>query len=108
MIDVITNTATLNNRALSNVWFYVSLFCVIFLLTRLSNILNQFLGDIQTQKLTDYISNLLHKKSVELDLAFYDNPQYHDTFHRAQQEANYRPILILNNITELLILSFEF
>ena len=91
-----------------NIWIYVALFCSIFLASRLSNIINQFSGDIQTQKLTDYISSVLHKKSISLDLSYYDNPEYHDTFHRAQQEASYRPVFILNNITELLRNSISF
>ena len=103
IIDAIT---TPGNQV--NIWLYVTLFCGIFLASRLSNVISQFSGDIQTQKLTDYISSVLHEKSISLDLTYYDNPEYHDTFHRAQQEASYRPIFILNNITDLLKNSISF
>ena len=39
---------------------------------------------------------LLQAKSVEVDLEYYENAQYQDALHRAQQEAPYRPTAILN------------
>jgi ATP-binding cassette subfamily B protein len=38
---------------------------------------------------------------VEADLAYYENAQYYDTLHRAQQEAGYRPTSILNGVLRL-------
>jgi ATP-binding cassette, subfamily B, bacterial len=81
---------------------YAGFFCAVFLAGRLVAIVNQYAEDILLQKLVDYISNLIHQKSVELDLEYYDNPEYHDTFHRAQQEAGYRPFQIVSNLTGLL------
>jgi ATP-binding cassette subfamily B protein len=42
--------------------------------------------------------DVLHAKSIELDLEYYESPQYHDTLHRAQQEAPYRPIHIAKGL----------
>jgi ATP-binding cassette subfamily B protein len=43
---------------------------------------------------------LLQAKSVEVDLEYYENAQYQDTLHRAQQEAPYRPTAILNALLQ--------
>jgi ATP-binding cassette, subfamily B, bacterial len=101
LVDSITDSSTLGlgNIDYSLIWIYVTCFCAVFLVMRISNVYNAYTDEILTQKLIDYISSLLHKKSAELDLAFYDKSEYHDTFHRAQQEANYRPIQILKNLT---------
>lgn len=83
-----------------NTWIFflwASLFCGIFFLNRLIGSLNSVNSDILSQKLVDFLSDKLQHQAVSLDMAYYDNPQYHDTFHRAQQEASYRPIQILNN-----------
>ena len=102
-IDGVTHSIAHPNMDYSSkIWLYASLFCVVYLLTRLSGIINQFCSDILSQKLIDNISNILHKKSSELDLAYYDNATYHDTFHRAQQEASFRPIQVLNDIFGLI------
>ncbi len=78
--------------------YYLLAFCAIFLLNRLIGVLNTVNNDVLTQRLIDYINNLIQTQSVRLDMAYYDNPDYHDTFHRAQQEAAFRPIRILENV----------
>ena len=76
---------------------YIAAFCGILLLNRWIGVLNTVNNDVLTQRLTDYINNIIQTQSVKLDMAYYDNPDYHDTFHRAQQEAAFRPIRILEN-----------
>src|SRR5262249_40397667 len=46
----------------------------------------------------DHISQLIHRQSIAVDLAFYDNAEYYDHLHRAQQEASYRPVALLENV----------
>ncbi len=56
---------------------------------------------IQAQAVTDHMYALLQAKSVEVDLEYYENAQYQDTLHHAQQEAPYRPTAILNAVLQL-------
>ncbi len=103
LVDAVTGSIAGHKEMLvPRIWLYAGVFCGVFLFTRVFTIINQLTDEVLTQKLIDFISNLLHKKSTELDLAYYDNAEYHDTFHRAQQEANYRPIQILDNLTGIL------
>ena len=55
---------------------------------------------IHAQVVTDYMHGLLQAKSVEVDLEYYENAQYQDTLHRAQQEAPHRPTAILNALLQ--------
>jgi ATP-binding cassette, subfamily B, bacterial len=50
----------------------------------------------------DHIRALIHHKSVEVDLAYYDLPDYFDHLHRAQNEASYRPMMLLGNLGTML------
>ena len=77
-------------------------FCAVFLIQRLVGVLNGVNNDLMTQRLIDYISERLQRQAYRLDMAYYDNPTYHDTFHRAQQEASYRPINLLNHMVGLM------
>ncbi len=52
--------------------------------------------------LTDTLLQEIHSKSVEVDLAYYENSNYRDTLHRAQQEAFYRPGRIVRSITGIM------
>ncbi|MBX3307219.1 MAG: ABC transporter ATP-binding protein [Nitrospira sp.] len=69
--------------------------------TVILNALGGLLSRTQAQIVTDHMYALLQAKSVEVDLEYYENAQYHDTLHRAQQEAPYRPTAILNAVLQL-------
>jgi ATP-binding cassette subfamily B protein len=49
----------------------------------------------QGQIVSDRIASLLHRKSAAVDLAYYENSDYHDTVHRAQREGAQRPTQII-------------
>jgi len=108
LVDDITKTGVHHEGDLANIYFTIGLVCGVLLFTQISTVINNIVGEILGQKIIDYISSMLHKKSLELDLTYYDNPEYHDTFHRAQQEAAYRPIQILNSISDLIRNSISF
>ena len=55
---------------------------------------------IHAQVVTDHMHAILQAKSVEVDLEYYENAQYQDTLHRAQEEAPYRPTAILNSVLQ--------
>ena len=48
--------------------------------------------EAQSQAVTDHMFGVLHRKSIDVDLAYYEDPRYHDTLHRAQLEALIGPI----------------
>lgn len=76
---------------------YLFAMVAVFLLNRVVAALDSVNGDYLSQRLIDYMSDVMQRQAARLDLAYYDTPSYHDTFHRAQQEAGARPIHILNN-----------
>jgi ATP-binding cassette subfamily B protein len=57
--------------------------------------------EAQSQAVTDHMFEVLHRKSIDVDLAYYEDPRYHDTLHRAQLEAPYRPQKILGSLTQV-------
>ncbi|WLE96023.1 MAG: ABC transporter ATP-binding protein [Candidatus Electrothrix communis] len=104
LIDSITsaNSSQVEGVGFIDIAIYASYFSAVFLLIRVADIIIVYTDDILTENLVDYITGLLHKKSTELDLSYYDKAQYHDTFHRAQEEADYRPVQVLNNLTGII------
>ena len=70
----------------------------------LNSLFQQIAGLIkesQTLKVTDHMYDILHSKSIEVDLEYYENPQYLDTLHRAQQEGPYRPTHIVDGLARM-------
>jgi ATP-binding cassette subfamily B protein len=71
------------------------------LITSLCGSISGLISEAQSQVITDRVSDMLHAKSIEIDLEFYENPQYFDTLHRAQQEAPSRPTRIVNGLVQV-------
>lgn len=97
LIDSVTAGIGQGGYGLQVMWLLI-IMCAVFLLNRIVSALNGINNDVLSQRLIDYVSDQLQRQSARLDLQYYDNPAYHDTFHRAQQEASFRPLQILNNI----------
>ncbi|NTV65340.1 MAG: ABC transporter ATP-binding protein, partial [Oscillochloris sp.] len=67
----------------------------------LSSVLQSMVGwvsSVQADLVTNRISGLVHAKSVEVDLAFYDSSDYYDQMHRARDEAASKPLSLLENL----------
>jgi ATP-binding cassette subfamily B protein len=71
------------------------------LLTAWCQSLSGFLGEAQGQRVADHVAEVLHAKSLELDLEYYDDARYYDVLHRAQQEAQYRPYRVVSGLTRV-------
>src|SRR6185437_1357806 len=74
----------------------------VLLLTELVRAGLSWIRAIQAELLQDHIHALIHEKSAEVDLAFYEFSDYYDHLHRARTEATYRPIALLENLGSLL------
>jgi ATP-binding cassette subfamily B protein len=73
---------------------------VMLLISALTS-LSELVSAAQTQRVTDYMQELLFQKSAAVDLEYYENSRYYDTLQRAQQEAPFRPNQILNRIAQV-------
>lgn len=60
-----------------------------------------FAAEVQALEVTDFMVDRLHEKSVAVDYAYYEDPRYYNTLHRAQQVAPFRPTRLLANLTQV-------
>ena len=81
---------------------FIALLGIATLLEATSHSVDRVISLIQGSVLTDRMYDILHAKSTEVDLEYYESSQYHDTLHRAQQEASIRPARVLNNLRYLI------
>jgi ATP-binding cassette subfamily B protein len=63
---------------------------------------------VQAELVQDHIFALIHAKAMELDISFYDSPDYYDRLYRARVDAYDRPIALLENIGALVQNSLTF
>jgi ATP-binding cassette subfamily B protein len=81
--------------------FFVCCLGIVSLIQTVCRSLSEVVSEAQSQAVTDHVSEILHAKSIEVDLEYYENPQYYDTLHRAQREAFFRPLNIVNSLASL-------
>ena len=103
LVDAITEGISLDNptQVIRQIAPLLVAMSVVVLTTLLSKALSELVNTAQAQRVSDYMRSVLHAKSIEIDLAYYENPRYHDTLQRAQQEATYRPNQILARLAQV-------
>jgi ATP-binding cassette subfamily B protein len=84
-----------------DVAFLIALLGCIYILEDVLKKITTYVNTKQAEIVTDRMHDMLHSKSIEIDLAYYEDSNYYDTLYRAQEEAPYRPIRIVNNLLQL-------
>lgn len=100
LVDTVTSgLGDTNSDALfeDTAWLIIAM-GVVALLSAASAAISTLVFKAQSQIVTDHMHAKLHAKSIEVDLEYYENSQYFDTLHRAQQDAPHRPTAILNSL----------
>ena len=69
----------------------------ILLLTEITQIIAEWIRTLQSELVQDRISALVQDKSVSLDLAFFETPQFYDHLYRARSDASSRPLALLES-----------
>lgn len=71
------------------------------LIGNLSNAVLVHANTIQAHLVADHMQRVVQAKSIDMDLAYYENSQFYDKLHRAQREAPSRPLQITQAVTQL-------
>ena len=74
----------------------------VLLLQELLSSFSNYIRTEQSERVKDHISEIVFRKSMSVDLAFYDSSEYFDHLHRATFDAGSRPIAILESTGSLL------
>ena len=108
LMGLIVNTVTAgihsadHAAAFRKAALYIALAAAVGLVTALMRSLGTLVSDAMGQVVTDHVSDVIHSKSLAVDLEFYENSRYYDVLHRAQQEAPTRPMRIVTDLMSTL------
>lgn len=84
------------------VMLQVGLMAALLILKEVLRSVASLIRTAQSERIKDFMNGLIHQKSVEVDLAFYDSPGYHDQLYRARFGAAQRPLALLESTGVLL------
>jgi len=79
----------------------IALAGLVALISAVAATVARLVNEAQAEAVTDHVHDILHAKSIEVDLEYYENAEYYDRLHRAQQEALYRPVRIVNGLMQV-------
>ena len=82
---------------------WISLAGLVALLTSLTNAFGGYASEAQGLAVTDHVTDVIHDKSIAVDLGYYEDPAFHDTLYLTQQEAPFRPARIVNGLKQTLL-----
>ncbi len=101
LIDKITG-ASGSGQFTSEIIVLIILTASVYLIDEISADLSNMVRKNQSVRLESYMYDLLHRKSIQLDLINFERPEYFDILSRASAEAPWRPNSILNNVISLI------
>jgi ATP-binding cassette, subfamily B, bacterial len=103
IVDAVTAGITATDKApvTPHLTLLLAAAVVIAMLIAISRAIASYATEVQAMVLTDLISDQIQAHSIELDLAFYENPAYHDNLQRAQKEGPARPPRIVSDIVQI-------
>lgn len=74
-----------------------SIMAGLMLLSQLLSRITNWIETAQADIIQDHINDLIHIKSAQVDLSFYETADFYDHLHRARNEATHRPTELLKN-----------
>jgi ATP-binding cassette, subfamily B, bacterial len=89
-------------QSIERIFIPITLMAGVLLLTQLVSSVIEWIRTAQSEFVKDYISNLVHDKSVSLDLAFYESSEFYDRLNLARSEADSRSLAILESSGSLI------
>ena len=103
IVDAVTAGLAIPDKgaAFRQVVFLIVLMGIVTLVGVLARSIAGLVSEAQSLAVTDHMNNVLHAKSIEVDLEYYESAQYYDTLHRAQREAPYRPTHLVNGLVQI-------
>jgi len=99
-IDAITASLSAPDRAAAfkQVMFWIILSAAVALVTALARLVSGLVSEIQSLAVTDHMHEVIQRKSIAVDLEYYEDSGFFDKLHRAQQEASFRPSRVVTGI----------
>jgi ATP-binding cassette subfamily B protein len=86
-----------DQEALSRTLIFIALMAIVLVIREVLRSTSSQVRTAQSELVRDYISGLVHQKSMEIDLAYYDMPEYYDQLYRARMGAGYRSVALLES-----------
>ncbi|HET6361245.1 MAG TPA: ABC transporter ATP-binding protein [Gemmatimonadota bacterium] len=102
VVDALAFEVQGGDVAFSRVLLLLGLTAGVGLLGTLLAAISGLVAEAHSNRVTVRVLETLNRKSVEMDLRYYEDAAFHDSLHRAQRDAPHRPTAVLNNLLRVI------
>ena len=103
MIDTVTEGIGSVDKApvVSHLFILIAAAAALALITAVCRAVSSYTTEVQSVVLSDIITDQIQAHSLQLDLAYYENPAYHDNLRRAQMGGAARSAQVVSDLTRI-------
>lgn len=101
LVGVVKNNAAISGIRTYDVVFPLGILGLLLVIEQILRSAGQWVRTVQSERIQDYMTGLIHDQALAADLSFYDSPAYYDRLHRAQVDAKSRPLQLLEGMGSL-------
>lgn len=84
-------------EAFTNVLLLIIIAGLCFFINHLSNSFDAYVKEVREQKFFDYIYERIQEKTTSIHVEYFDDDKYYDLFSRTLENAQSKPLYIVNN-----------
>ena len=81
---------------------WIGLAALVAFVSALTGSVSTYITEGQNQTMQNYMGRIVQRKAAEMDLEYFENAEFFNTLHRAQEEAPFRPTRIVRGLTQFL------
>ena len=101
LVGIAKQNYTIRGFMSSDVLLSFGILGLLLVLQKVLGTAMQWVRTIQSERIQDYMTGLIHDQALAVDLSYYDSPDYYDRLHRARADARSRPLQLLEGIGSL-------
>jgi len=102
LIDVFTKTQLTGQAKEMLIVKYTTIAAVVGVLYYVIRAISAYVSEIQAARVSELIDDKIHEIAANLEVSFYESPEYFDILKRAKDAGSYRPNLVIISLLDIL------
>jgi len=102
LIDVFTKTQLTGQAKEMLIIKYTTIAAVVGVLYYVIRAVSAYVAEIQAGRVSELIDDKIHEIAANLEVSFYESPEYFDILKRAKDAGSYRPNLVIISLFDIL------
>lgn len=102
LIDVFTKTRLAGQAKEMLIIKYTTIAAVVGVLYYIIRAISAYVAEIQAGRVSELIDDKIHEIAANLEVSFYESPEYFDILKRAKDAGSYRPNLVIISLFDIL------